>query len=373
MGHGHGDVRVGAELGQGGQQHLGAGALARRGAGVGHQGPQDVLAAGRLALGALQEAQEQVHVPASGPHRLGHLGDPPDDRGHLPALEDLRAPGHDEVQGLVPGAGPEQVLDGPADLTPVEVPTGRLGQQPDLGSGVLGPEAEPEQVAEQVVEAEPLPSVVEGYEEHRLPLELLEQQLGADLAGQSHGQLGAQLVHDRDPQQEGPPLGRLGIEHLLAQVVGDEPVVPTELGDEPVRSSRSRRVIPASWRPAAQPSVRCTRAPTWSAPSGRPVICSRSRAESVASKARSAWRSLGELTGEAVVAPGDRGIDPGGQHQVDVGGQPLRQLAQIGDEGGIGQQVQVVEDDDRRGGLVQLGPEGLEQGRSQPTAVQGDE
>ena len=46
----------------------------------------------------------------------------------------------------------------------------------------------------------------------------------------------------------------------------------------------------ASCSPVAQPSVRLTRAATWSVPSGRPVMRSRRRAESASSKASSAWR-----------------------------------------------------------------------------------
>ena len=64
------------------------------------------------------------------------------------------------------------------------------------------------------------------------PLQLLEHELGVRHAGQVTDQLRAHPVQDGDLQEELTPVVRLGLEDLLAEVVGDQPIVPTELGDE---------------------------------------------------------------------------------------------------------------------------------------------
>ena len=84
-------------------------------------------------------------------------------------------------------------------------------------------------------------------------------------AGQMVDQVGAHLIEHRHLEQQLAPIVRLGLQHLFTEVVGDEPIGAAELGDEVVRSSWSRSVMPANCRPAAQPSVRLTRAVTLSA------------------------------------------------------------------------------------------------------------
>ena len=88
------------------------------------------------------------------------------------------------------------------------------------------------------MEPKPFAPGVQRHEEHRFPLQFFEHQLRVGFARQMVHQVAAHLVEHRDVEQQLPAPFRLGFEDLFAEVVGDQPVVPAELGDE----GRSRRV-----------------------------------------------------------------------------------------------------------------------------------
>ena len=101
--------------------------------------PEHVLRSRRLTLEPHQHAKQETDV---GPVRTGgfwNLGDPANDGGHLASFEDLRAPGHDDLEGVVPVPGPKQVLDACAHLSSLEVPRCSLIEQTALEIRVLGP------------------------------------------------------------------------------------------------------------------------------------------------------------------------------------------------------------------------------------------
>ena len=100
-------------------------------------------------------------------------------------------------------------------------------------------------------------------------------------------------------------------------------------------------------------------------------MCSRSRAESASSRAKSDLADLDQLLVEPVPTPGDGQVGPRRQDQVDIGWNKMGEAAEVGDEGGIRQMVEVVEDDDHLGELGQLGLQRFEQRGTEPATVQG--
>src|SRR5450755_4732869 len=86
-----------------------------------------------------------------------------------------------------------------------------------------------------MMEPKPLAVSVQGHEEHGVPLQLFEKSLGVRLVGQVIDQVSAHPVQYGDAEEEFTAIVRLGLKDLVAEVVGDQSVVPAELGDELVR------------------------------------------------------------------------------------------------------------------------------------------
>ncbi|MEZ5298441.1 MAG: hypothetical protein R2697_19860 [Ilumatobacteraceae bacterium] len=78
----------------------------------------------------------------------------------------------------------------------------------------------------------PLASVVEGDDEQVRTVELFEHPLAVAVAGEFVAQRSAQPIEHRCRQQEAPHRGRLVIEHLVDEVVEDEPIVAGETAHE---------------------------------------------------------------------------------------------------------------------------------------------
>ena len=80
---------------------------------------------------------------------------------------------------------------------------------------------------------------------------------------------------------------------------------------------------------------------------------------------------LGQFSVEPMTTPRDGKISSCRQDQMDIGWKQICEATQIGDEDGIRQVVEVVEDDDHLGEIDQLGLECFEQWRTEAATVQG--
>ena len=80
---------------------------------------------------------------------------------------------------------------------------------------------------------------------------------------------------------------------------------------------------------------------------------------------------LGQSPTQAVAAPGDGRVHPCRQDEVDVGGRQLDEPAQIGEQGGVGQLVEIVQHQDRLGQLGQEPGEGFQERGPQSASVEG--
>ena len=90
-----------------------------------------------------------------------------------------------------------------------------------------------QQLTEEAVVAEPLPSRVERGDEHSGPLQTVQHGGGVVSSGDRRTQRRCQLVQDRGVQQEGALVGGQPGEYLGAEVVQDEAVGAGEGVDEP--------------------------------------------------------------------------------------------------------------------------------------------
>jgi len=115
-----------------------------------------------------------------------------------------------------------------------------------------------QQAGEQVVVAVPLALGVEREDEQPVALEPLQAGRRPAPAGDVVTQRPAQAIEDRGLEQEVAHLGRLAVEHLVAEVVHDGPVVSGERRYEVVAvgpaGQRQRRELQAG-RPALGPRV----------------------------------------------------------------------------------------------------------------------
>ena len=123
-------------------------------------------------------------------------------------------------------------LDGPVVLdVPLGCPAMQGGQLVRLGPAQF----EAQEVREEVVAAERGPRGVERHDEHARVLEVLQNPLAADVAGQYVGQWPVDAFEDRRAQQEPPDIRGLSAEHLGEQVLGDGPLTAGELDREALR------------------------------------------------------------------------------------------------------------------------------------------
>ena len=128
-------------------------------------------------------------------------------------------------------AGREQVRDGRRDVACVRRPRAGAGVQ--LGDVRLGPgllQLPPQDLAEDVVVAEPRAPLVERDEEQVRPLDVAQERLRPVLVADGVAQRCVEAVEDARVEQERARLGRLGGEDLVAQVVDEMPVVAEILG-----------------------------------------------------------------------------------------------------------------------------------------------
>ena len=112
-----------------------------------------------------------------------------------------------------------------------------------------------QQLGEQRVVAVLLAPVAERHHEDVGPLQPGQGPLAVVAAGEGVGQLAAELVHDRGPDQEVAQLGRQAVQDLGDQVAGQAAVVAGQLEHEPAgRGGPASTPRPGAARP---PSPRC--------------------------------------------------------------------------------------------------------------------
>ena len=167
------------------------------------------------------------------PHRVvGQRRQPPADLRLLPVPPDLGHRGLDEGRGPVEVPGRQGVSDGRVDQVVLLAPGAGAPVQQRHEVGLLGQQARPQHVGEQLVVAVPLATVVERHEEEVGAVEVVQHPgcvVGAD-DGVAQG--AAEPVEHRRAQQEVTHRRRLVGEHLLDEVVDDVAVVTGEPGDE---------------------------------------------------------------------------------------------------------------------------------------------
>ena len=153
-----------------------------------------------------------------------------------PATDDRLAPlaqqGWDGELGTggrqVDVARGERVPNGRLGIPRPVVPVARPQVQPAHVGGPLVVEVGAQHVGEQVVVPVPLAVRVERDDEQVLPLQRLQRRPSARPAGHRVAQRPGQPVEHRGVEQEPAHALRQPVEHLVAEVVDDEPVVAGE-------------------------------------------------------------------------------------------------------------------------------------------------
>ena len=223
------------------------------------------------------------------------------------------------------------------------------------------------------MEPKPFAPGVERHQEHRFPLQFFEHQLRVGFARQMVHQIAAHLIKHRDVEQQLPASFRLGLQDLFTEVVGDQPVVPAELGDKRLRigmePERDTGQLQSSG-PALGAVDQNGHALLRQGPAGD-VLEQLRRLRLIQGQVN--LPELGQISSNPVAGEGHRRVNPRRKHQVDLGREQVDQAAQIRHQDAVGQVVQVVEDDDHLGELGHLRVECFEQGGPQPTAIHGHE
>jgi hypothetical protein len=179
---------------------------------------------------ASRRSSDAEHRPAA-QDRVGQVPHPASQLGLAPVPAHRRHGQLHEVRGPLVVAAGQGMPDGVGGITVVLEPgTGPPVQPPDVVR-LLFEQVRAQHVGEQVVVAVPLPMVVERDEEQVGPLQRHQPRRAAGLTGDGVAQPTGEPVEDGGPQQEAAHVGGLAGQHLLGQVVHDEPVVAGEPGD----------------------------------------------------------------------------------------------------------------------------------------------
>src|SRR5690606_2546262 len=118
----------------------------------------------------------------------------------------------------------ERVSDGFRPRVVLVEPVARAAMELAKTYRIVPLRGSPQDVAEEMVITKPLSPIVEAHEEEVRSLQTLQQPLRTGLSRDCVAQRAAQAVQDRGVQQETTHPFRLGRQHLLDEVVRDEPV-----------------------------------------------------------------------------------------------------------------------------------------------------
>ena len=169
---------------------------------------------------------------------------------------------------------------------------------------------------------------------------------GPLVAGQFAGGLGADVLQDAGAQQDVPDLGRLGAEDLLNQVAGHGAVVGDQLRGELVRvgmSAHGDRGQAQAGRPALGPP-------------GQALQRVRRQRDAVPGQElpgfgdgerQVAGPDLGQLAGQPVAVQRQR-VHPRGHQQAQAGPHVPQHVVKALHHRGVGQQMQVIQDQRHR-------------------------
>ena len=176
-----------------------------------------------------RELGRRVHAVAR--HRLE---DGPQ-RAHLAVDHHLEPARGGELGGEIPGVARGGVAQCAGVVAVGGEPRRRAPVQPRWLIGKLRAQLGAQQLGEQRVIAMPRAVLVEGRRERAALLQPRQHRVAFGALGERVGQLRAERVDDRRPQQEVAHLRRLSREHLADQVVADRGVGAGEVLDEVVR------------------------------------------------------------------------------------------------------------------------------------------
>ena len=196
-------------------------------------GRLEVRRRGGAVAGVEQAARDdRRELGVVGDELRWQLRDQRAERTAAPADQQLDAVGDRQSRGELPVLARHAVLQRGPDLAFGGVPARRPRVQLAHPVAELAPRAHLQQAREQRVVAIPLPTRIDADDEAVGPLELRERLGARGLARDRVGQSAAHAVGDRGAQQEPAPARRLAVQDLRHQIVGDDPVVAPELGDE---------------------------------------------------------------------------------------------------------------------------------------------
>jgi len=156
----------------------------------------------------------------------------------------------------------DRFLNGPGFPMPRASP---LVQQPyQAGLGLFPGQLAAQHLGKQVVIPVPDPVLIRWDQEQVLSLQPVDELGGVAASGDRVTQRCGETLKDGSSQQELPDVGRLGVQHLFGEEVGDEPVVAVELVDEAVRrrvASQGQRGQVYAGRPALCSGVQSAQVP----------------------------------------------------------------------------------------------------------------
>ena len=186
-------------------------------------------------------------------------------------------------------------------------------------------------------------------------------------------QVAAHLIEHRDVEQQLPAPFRLGFQDLFAEVVGDQPVVPAELGDKRLRLGMEPERDTGQLQPGG-PALGAVDQNGHALPGQGAAGDALDQLRRLRlTEGQVNLSELGQIASNPMSGQGHRRIHPRRKHQVDLGREQVDEAAQIRHQDAVRQVVQVVEDDDHLGELGHLHLECFEQGGPQPSTIHGHE
>ena len=272
-----------------------------------------------------------------------------------------------QVGGALPVLHGHRLADGLGREPVRAVPVGGLA--PQLGDlpRRLAPELVAQQLGEERVVAVLLAPVAERHHEDVGPLQPGQGPLAVVAAGEGVGQLAAELVHDRGPDQEVAQLGRQAVQDLGDQVAGQAAVVAGQLEHEPawvgVAQHRHRGQAQPG-RPALGAGLEHGQVGVGQP--GPEVVAVQQLGHLGHAEGQVGGPELAQLAGDEQPVQRQGRVGPGDQHQPEPGRGVADQQLQPPQDLGVGELVDVVEHQHHRRGQL---AEGLDERRRQPAVA----
>ena len=276
-------------------------------------------------LGQRADETDGEHRPDAH-HLVGQRLHPPGELGLRALTLHRRQSQLHQLGGPVEVLGGQGVLDGAWRIAVGRQPVGGPAVHRCHAVRILATQVRAQHVGEQLVVPVPLASVVQWDEEQVGPLQLTQHRGSVGSPGDRVAQRAGEAVEDARVEQKGADVRRKPVQHLVDQVVDDEPVVAGEL-----RHGRAG-IVPALQRQCRQLERRC---PTFGAvgESGDVGVAEGEihRVGEVVGRlllgeAQIRRPHLDELAAGAQPREWQRRVGTGGDHQMDVGGEMVEQV-----------------------------------------------